>query len=182
MKCYIIHGYTASANSNWFPYLKAELQSENIEVEILDMPNSNTPKLVEWLNHLKKSIQTFNDNTIFIGHSLGCITILYYLNKYFHNKVKALYLISGFVENTPIPELQEFVDPIIDYQKIKEQAKNIYVISAKDDDIVPYKFSQILSEKLNAEFILLNNGKHFIDRDGFTKFPLLVSKIKSIKS
>lgn len=179
-KIYLIHGYTASSESNWFPYLKKEFESKNIEITILNMPNSQNPKLNEWNDCMDNSIDNYDENTIFIGHSLGCVTILHFLNKNTTKKIKGLFLISGFVEESPIPALLEFVQPILNYNKIIKLAKNRIVISAKDDDIINYKYSQILAEKLDSKFILLEKGKHFIDRDNFIKFPLLVKKIKDI--
>ncbi len=177
---YIIHGYTASKNSNWFPYLKKKLERNNVVVNILNMPNSQKPRFNEWINHLEKQITDYDENTIFIGHSLGCVTILNYLNKNISKRIKGLYLISGFVEKTPIPELLEFVQPELDYTDIIKLTENRIAISAKDDDIIHYEYSRILAEKLDAKFILLNEGKHFIDRDNFTEFPLLLKEIENI--
>ncbi|WP_103068735.1 RBBP9/YdeN family alpha/beta hydrolase [Aquimarina sediminis] len=176
-KIYVIHGYTASAEANWYSYLKNELDNEKVEVIVLDMPNSHKPILKEWIDHIEKSIGLYDQNSIFIGHSLGCVTILNYLNS---KEIKGLFLISGFVEKTPITELEEFILPKLNYDKIKKLTINRMVITAKDDDIVPYYYSQTLAERLEAQCILLDEGKHFIDRDGYTTFPYLVQEIKKI--
>ena len=54
------------------------------------------------------------------------------------------------------------------------------ITSAKDDDIINYEYSQVLAERLESKFILLDKGKHFIDRDNFTEFPLLIGEVKKI--
>lgn len=177
---YIIHGYLASSESNWFPYLKNKLENDVVKVTVFNMPNSKNPKLLEWVNHIKNNITNFDENSILIGHSLGCVAILNYLNNSKPAKFKGLYLIAGFVEKTPIPELLEFVEPLLNYNKIIELTNNRMVIAAKDDDIIHYKYSQFLAEKIDANFTLLNEGKHFIERDNFTKFPLLVKEIKKL--
>lgn len=179
-KIYVIHGYTASADSNWFPYLKNELESENIEVIILNMPNSQAPKLTEWISHMENSIKEYDENTIFIGHSLGCVTILNYLNKLLSKKIKGLFLISGFIESTPIRELNEFVKPKLNYDGLKKLTKQKVAISAVNDDIIPFEYSKSMAQKLNTKFTLLKEGKHFIDRDNFIEFPYLVNEIKKI--
>lgn len=179
-KIYLIHGYTASPKSNWFPNFKKTLENEHIEISILHMPNSQNPKLDEWVEHMDKSIKEYDENTIFIGHSLGCVTILNFLNNKLPQQIKGLFLVSGFIEDSPIPELLEFVKPKLNYNKLTSLTKNNVVISAKDDDIINYKYSQFLAEKLTSKFILLNQGKHFIDRDNFTEFPLLIEAIKKI--
>lgn len=176
----VIHGYTASSQANWFPHFKDELKSDNIDVIIPDMPDSCKPQCNEWLKHIDNTIGEPDENTILIGHSLGCVTLLNYLNEKRTESVKAVFLISGFTENTPISELAEFVKPVIDYNYIKSITSDIVAISAVDDDIVPYEYSKEMAERLDAPFILLDGGKHFIDRDGFTEFTLLVNKVKAL--
>jgi predicted alpha/beta hydrolase family esterase len=178
---YLIHGYTANVNSNWFPSFKEEIENDNTTVIILDMPNSKAPKFDEWLLHLENKIVNYNENTIFIGHSLGCVSILNFL-KTKYQKFKGLFLVSGFVEETPIPELSEFVQSKLDYSSIQNQTVNRISISAKDDDIIPFEYSKRLAQKLDTQFILLNEGKHFIDRDAIYEFPTLVTEVKKLIS
>ncbi|WP_196890352.1 RBBP9/YdeN family alpha/beta hydrolase [Aureivirga marina] len=178
IKIIVVHGYTATANSNFFPALKAELENENVEVQVLNLPNSMHPVFEDWINYLAKEIPHYDENTIFVGHSLGCVSILNFLQKK-EIKIRGLYLVSGFVEEVPIPELEPFVKPKIDYAKIMKIAFIRVVYSAKDDYIIPYKLTEKMAEKLRARFILLEEGKHFKDRDGFTKFPLLERMIRA---
>ncbi|MCL6218894.1 RBBP9/YdeN family alpha/beta hydrolase [Zunongwangia pacifica] len=179
-KICLIHGYTASKTSNWFPSFKKELQSEKIDVIIPDMPNSKNPQFEEWISHMEKVITHYDENTIFIGHSLGCVTLLNYLNTNRLNTVKGLILVSGFIEETPIPELQQFVQSELDFEYLINLTENRIAISAIDDDIIPYGYSKRMAEKLKAKFILLNKGKHFIDRDNFVNFPFLVKEVKKL--
>jgi len=176
---YVVHGYTANSQANWFPDLKNQLESENIKVHIFDMPDPYAPKEKDWLDFLDKNITNFDEKSIFIGHSLGCVAILNFLGDKDMDNIESLFLISGFVEESPIPELSEFIKKKINYPEFIGSVKNIVVVSAKDDDIVPYRYSETLAERLNARFELLETGKHFIDRDGFAKFPYLIDLIKN---
>ncbi|MDX8553164.1 alpha/beta hydrolase [Tenacibaculum sp. 1B UA] len=142
------------------------------------MPNSKNPKLNEWVDFMESHVTEIDEKTIFVGHSLGCIAILNFLNKLNIPKIKGLFLISGFIESTPIPELIEFVKPQLNYSHLKEITSIRTAISAVDDDIIPFEYSKTMAEKLEAKFTLLKEGKHFIDRDGFTKLPFLIEEIK----
>ena len=175
---YLVHGYTSNANANWFPDLKEKLSADHTEVHIFNMPDSAHPKEKQWLDFLKNEIDEIKPGSIFIGHSLGCVAILNFLEDRDLQQVASLYLISGFVEETPIDKLAEFVCRKIDYSKFINAVNTRVVIAAKDDDIVPYSYTEILAQKLQAEFILLDEGGHFMDRDGFTRFPFLINKIK----
>ena len=143
------------------------------------MPTPHAPVEKEWLDFLEANITNLDDKSIFIGHSLGCVAILRFLEDKNTDTIESLFLISGFVEDSPIPELSEFVKEKIDYAKFIEGIKYRVVISAEDDDIVPYLYSEVLAKKLNAQFKLLKTGKHFIDRDGFTSFPYLINLIQN---
>ncbi|NRY52902.1 putative alpha/beta hydrolase family esterase [Clostridium beijerinckii] len=76
---YVIHGYTSSSKSEWFPWLKEQFKDSSIKVNVPDMPDSEDPHLEPWINHLHKCIMDIDENTILIGHSFGCITALRYI-------------------------------------------------------------------------------------------------------
>lgn len=178
-RIYIVHGYTASAQSNWFPWLKGRFDSTDVEVHILDMPDSMNPKLDTWMNHLKNNIGEINENTIFIGHSLGCIASLKFIVEC-NQKIKGTILVSGFIDSTPLPQLQEFVEGKLDCEAVKRLVAKRVAITAIDDDIVPYEYTEEMASCLGADFCLLDEGKHFIDRDGYFDFPEVEVELNKI--
>ncbi len=96
MNFFIIHGTYGKANENWFPWLKKELEQET-KVFVPDFPTPENQSLDKWMklfddNYLSK----VNEDTIFIGHSLGSAFILSVLEK-INKKVKACYFVSGFI-------------------------------------------------------------------------------------
>ncbi len=93
-KVYIVHGYTASADKHWFPWLAQELAKIGVECYRLNMPDSSSPNPDKWLRHLEEHV-TIDDETIVVGHSLGCITWLNFLARNFL-KPKAAIFVSGF--------------------------------------------------------------------------------------
>jgi predicted alpha/beta hydrolase family esterase len=180
---YVIHGYTSSSQAEWFPWLKEQFKNTQVKIHIPNMPDSNDPHLEIWLNHLRKNILDVDENTIFIGHSLGCVTaLLYILEK--DIKIKGAILVSGFINENPMDEqtegLKEFVEEPLDIERIKAIIPSRIVITATDDDIVPTKATQKLSKELDASLIILSSGKHFIARDGYTDFPVLLREIQKL--
>jgi len=117
-RVYIIHGYTASSRANWFPWLKNQLEFNGIETHIPDMPFSDYPQLDLWLKCMREKAAVIDENTIFIGHSLGCITVLRFLSEK-NVKIKGAILVSGFINENPMSEktigLQSFVEDPLDY-------------------------------------------------------------------
>lgn len=180
---YVVHGYTSSSQSEWFPWLKEEISNRHVKIHIPNMPDSNNPHLESWLSHLRKNALDINENTIFIGHSLGCVTILHYILEK-NIKIKGAILVSGFINENPMKEqatnLQEFVNKPLDIEKIKNLIPSRIVITSKDDDIVPTEATQNLAEEIDANLIILSSGKHFIARDGYTDFPVLLNEILNL--
>ncbi|WP_304509915.1 RBBP9/YdeN family alpha/beta hydrolase [Anaerotignum sp.] len=182
---YFIHGFTASSKANWFPWLKNELQNNGIQLIVPDMPNTNDPHLLPWLQKIEDVAKELNDNTIFIGHSLGCIAMLQFILKK-NIKIKGVILVSGFMDENPMvvqkEGLSQFVEEPLDVEQVKALIPHRVVITAIDDDIVPSVATKKMAERLGAQLIERSNGKHFIDRDGFTQFPEVLDLIKSIYS
>lgn len=180
---YVVHGYTSSSQSEWFPWLKEQVKNIQVKIDIPDMPDSKNPHLETWLNHLRKNALDIDENTIFIGHSLGCVTALRYILEK-DIKIKGAILVSGFINENPMDEqtegLQEFVDEPLDIARIKNLIPSRIVITATDDDIVPTKATQKLAEALDSNLIILSSGKHFIARDGYTEFPVLLNEIQKL--
>ncbi|MEW4234979.1 alpha/beta hydrolase, partial [Bacillus thuringiensis] len=125
---------------------------------------------------------SIDSETYFVAHSLGCITLLSYLNQL--NTLPnfgGFILVSGFSEFIPtIPSLASFTEEIINYKKINAATKSRVVVAAKDDSIVPFQFSQSLSNQLDASFCSLEKGGHFLEDDGFTTFPLVYNTLHTM--
>lgn len=177
MKVYIVHGYTASPDDHWFPWLETMLARQGIECIRLSMPNSDKPSPDSWLSYLNEQVQ-IDEKTVVVGHSLGCIAWLNFLSRNYLQPAGAVF-VSGFYQ--PIERLSELtsfsnlyaVSPaLLDFKS--------YVIAALDDDIVPHQYSDDLAKHLKSTYIRFNEGGHFLEREGWTEFPLILTLILSL--
>lgn len=177
---YIVHGFTASSRSNWFPWLKEHLEKEGVRAVIPDMPDTMDPHLEPWLSTLRSCATQMDAATVFVGHSLGCVTALRFILER-GVKIRGAVLVSGFIGKNPMKEqregLLEFVEPKLDIPQLKELIPARVVITARDDDIVPAESTRDLARKLDASLIWLGKGGHFIDRDGYTQHPVVLEEI-----
>ncbi len=80
-RLFIIHGWDFNPKMNWYPWLKMELEKREFEVAVPKMPNTSEPDINAWVLHLKKVVGKLNGETYFIGHSIGCQTIMRFLEK-----------------------------------------------------------------------------------------------------
>ncbi|PJC53470.1 MAG: leucine--tRNA ligase, partial [Candidatus Magasanikbacteria bacterium CG_4_9_14_0_2_um_filter_41_10] len=65
-----IHGYGGDAQSNFFPWMKQELEAKGHAVVLLDLPNTDKPNVQEQAEFLKNQV-TFDEHTVIVAHSLG---------------------------------------------------------------------------------------------------------------
>ncbi|HAO64478.1 TPA: hypothetical protein DCQ44_00670 [Candidatus Taylorbacteria bacterium] len=180
-KVYIIHGYTGYPNKNWFPWLKSELEKIGIEVTVPAMPHTEAPQYSEWLSYLQSIVKNPDENTFFVGHSLGCAAILQYVNNLNpKTRIGGVVLVAGF--STPIHfiELNSFFEVPFDEEKIKKCSNKIVAINSDNDPHVPYTQAEKLAYSFGAELIKVHDGQHLNEKAGYKELPLVLEKIKEI--
>jgi predicted alpha/beta hydrolase family esterase len=55
-KAIIVHGWAYNPKMNWYQHLRKELEAKGFQVEVPEMPNSEHPKITDWVNKLKEII------------------------------------------------------------------------------------------------------------------------------
>lgn len=201
-RVFIIHGYGAKPSDNWFPWLKEELEKKGFEVFVPQMPDADNPTIGKWLPYLQEIVDKCDENTYFIGHSLGTITILKYLESLPSNqKAGGIVLVGGFSEAIGFEKLSSFTKKPLDYERVKSslslrtQARGINssgdgkllkeriaAIHSTDDKAVPYKFAEIIRDKLGAKLITLRGAGHINAKSGYFKLQEALDAIREIES
>lgn len=149
------------------------------------MPTTNSPTLVEWIEKLNELIDKVDKNLFLIGHSLGCITILRFLEQLKEDtKIGGVILVASPINNCGFLELQEFFEPPLDYNKVKEKAKHFTLIHSEDDPIVSIDQAHELKEKLDAKLILKQGLSHITgsteDAGSVTELPEIAQNISNL--
>lgn len=193
-KAFIIHGWEATSESNWFPWLAQELRKKDFEVTAPNFPNTANPVLSEWLKEIGKAKL---ENSILIGHSLGAPFILRLLEKFaseslehmsggesikpvYTNRVKAAFLVSAFDRSLGFNEIDNFVEESFSWEKIKNACEKFYIFQGENDPYIPLWIAEEMAKKLDAELIIEPNGDHLNAPAGFLEYPKLLEKILSI--
>ncbi len=180
-RVFIIHGWEGTPKANWFPWLKIELEDRGFKVQVPAMPHTKKPKLAEWLSYLQKTVGQPDENTYFVGHSLGVITILRFLESLpYSQKVSGAVLVAGFPEPIGYKELNSFFADFVDYHKIKNSVNKLVAIHSDNDPYVPLENGEILRDKLGAKLIVISMAGHFNKDDGFTELPAALESLLEI--
>ena len=161
-KIIIIHGFESNSHEHWFMAAKEKFENPpaggGFKVFVPDMPGAFFPKKDDWV----KVITEFNPdkNTVLIGHSLGGVAILRYL-EIASRKVAQAILIATPFEAMKFGAIENFFDGGFEWEKIKNNAADIIVLNEDNDPAVPLEHGQQLAQKLNAQLIVQPGYVHF---------------------
>jgi len=166
-KVYMIHGWAGSSEDNWFPWLKENLEGKGVQVEVFDMPNTKRPKIEEWVKYLEENIRYVDEDTYFIGHSVGVQTIIRFLEKlHKHKKIGGCIFVAGWFNlmNLGKKEMEiahPWMTSPIDFSRVVDHCDNFLAIFSKDDPYVPLEDSKIFKDKLYSKIVIEENAGHF---------------------
>ncbi len=157
----IIHCWGGNSNYAWYPWLKKELGSRGYQVTVPDMPNNDEPQLSEWLPTLQNVIGNPDIELLLVGHSLGTVTIMRYLESLEHGHVGKVILVAGFTDQLGFKELENFFGTNLDFEKIKPKSNDGFVVIQSDDDpFVSAQYGERLKEELGAKLVVKHGAKH----------------------
>jgi hypothetical protein len=177
-RVFIVHGWDGSPSKDFLPWLKKELVANGFEVHALTMPGSDRPVIEKWLAHLKKEVVNPDENTYFVGHSMGTQAILRYLESLPKNiKVGGIVLVAAFIrltdESFPTDEdyaiAKPWMEGPIDFERIAEHTTKITAILSDNDPYVSLENAEIFKNELDAKIIIEHDMGHFNTEDGVTK-------------
>lgn len=179
-KVIIVHGWEGSPDEGWFPWLKDELKKKKIEVKTLDMPDPDYPRIQPWIDKIKLSAGNVDENTVFVGHSIGCQAILRYLATLpVETKVGKVVMVSPWTklneETMADEDTMEVAGPWIkseiDWDNIRNKAYEFVAIFSTSDPYVPLREQELFKEELDAELMIIEGPGHLGGEDGLEELP-----------
>ncbi|MCX6813804.1 MAG: DUF1749 domain-containing protein [Candidatus Azambacteria bacterium] len=175
-RVFIIHGWGGSPDEPLHKWLKAELEKKGFEVVVPEMPDSEKPVIKAWVSKLEEIVGAPDENTILVGHSIGCQAILRYLEKLNPaSKVGGVVLIAPGLILLNLEDEEEWRiagpwlnTPIREADVIKHTPK-ITAIFSDNDPYVPSENIELFKKRFNAEIIIEHEKGHFNAEDGVEK-------------
>ncbi|MBI3255796.1 MAG: serine hydrolase family protein [Candidatus Andersenbacteria bacterium] len=182
-RVFIIHGWGGKPDEHWLPWLGKELEKQGFTVVAPSMPNADKPVIEEWVPYLTREVGELDEHTYFVGHSIGCQTIIRYLETQAGKKAGGCVFVAGWFKLENLEEGEEGVaEPWerddIDYAKVKSVTQNFTVLNSSDDDYGAVEENkQLFEQRLGAKVIIMENMGHFTEGDGVTKLPAALEAI-----
>ena len=187
-KIYIVHCWDGGKDDGWYPWLDKELSNEYNTVYRFNMPNTATPKIDEWVSFLNKKVDKLDEKTYFIGHSIGCQTIMRYLQTKDVCKIGGILFVAPWLElldeaisdeesyNTAKPWLTENID----FEKIKKITDNIHCIFSDDDYFVSIEQKEKFEKLLNAKTVVVKGKGHISQDDEVYELKEILEECKKM--
>ncbi len=176
----VIHGYGATPESHWFPWLRDQLGAENVTIPV--MPDSSAPDADTWVTIASEAIAGADANTVVIGHSLGGITALRGIAAQREGlRLAGIVVIAGFAENLPGYEpLNPFTVDNLNMESLRAVSPHRTVLVADVDPILDVAVVRRLAARLDANVIEVPGAGHFQADDGVTELPQLMDVLRGI--
>ena len=189
-KIYIVHCWDGSKDDGWYPWLDEKLSNENNKVFRFNMPNTANPKIDEWVSFLDQQIDNLDENTYLVGHSIGCQTILRYLQSKDVTKIGGVLLVAPWLDlldyaiedeesyDTAMPWLTEKID----FEKVKKFTNNIHCIFSDNDYFVSLDQKEKFERLLDAKTLVVSGKGHISEEDGVNELAEILDECNKMIS
>lgn len=181
----IVHCWEGYPQYCWYPQTKRELELAGIAVTVPAFPETDKPQLARWLPQLSDAIGVPDQEVCLIGHSVGCITILRFLELVPQGtKIAGAVLVAPFTDDLGYEELKNFFQTKIDFTEIAQHCPKTICIFSDNDPFVPLKYADIFKNNLSAKIIIKSKAGHFSgaadDEGACLELPEVVSSVISL--
>lgn len=183
-RVFIVHGWEGNPQEGWFPWLKRELEKRGVQVTVPPMPNAAEPRIETWISHLSKVVGEPDEETYFIGHSIGVQTILRYLET-IDKKIGGVVAVAGFYTLNPDSISDEedkaiakpWLERPINNDRVKGNTNNITAIFSDNDPDVGIENESMFKERLGAKTIVLHAKGHFSGSENVPELPTVLNEL-----
>lgn len=183
----IIHGWDGHPEEGWFVWLKKELETKGYKVLVPSMPHSENPIIKDWVAHLEKIVGKPDSETILIGHSIGCQTILRYAESLNGSeKLGGAIFVAGWfnLENMEDDEEERIAEPWIttpiNFEKARGALPKSTLIISDNDPYGAFDENKSKFEELGSKIVVLHNAGHINEESGHHQLPEIITALEMI--
>lgn len=188
-RLFIIHGWDGYPEVGWFPWLKRELESRGVEVVVPQMPVPDEPRIARWVSKIVEIVGVPDEETFFVGHSMGCQAIARYLEGLPEGvKVGGAVFVAGFFKRLTGLEdddvvrdvAREWLTTPLDLARVRTHLPHSVDIFSDDDPYVPSDNRDDFRDTLGAQIITLHARGHFSEGDKCVDLPEALEALVSL--
>ena len=183
-RIFIVHGWGGYQTEGWFPWLKRELEQKGFQVFIPQLPDADKPRIEKWIPALAAVVGIPDEETYFVGHSMGCQAIARYVETLDKPVGGAVFVAGFFKRLTGLeddPDAREtdrhWLEAPLDFEKVRVNLEKSIAIFSDDDPFVPLDNQDDFRDKLGSNIIIEHGKKHFSGSDGLRELPAALQAI-----
>ncbi|RUS13621.1 Alpha/Beta hydrolase protein [Endogone sp. FLAS-F59071] len=184
------HAFGGKPELVFYPAVKKTLEAAGYSVQIPAFPDTESPVFGPWQSTLGEALNRLKpENTIMVGHSLGCINILRFLESRtdLAEPYAGVILVAPSAMQAPVAgnwteKVPTFFAAPYDLPSIKRNSRQFITIHAIDDVLVgtPLEHARQFQEMLGSKIIMLPKGGHFWTTDNCTELPEVTAAVIDI--
>jgi len=172
----IVPGLYNSNPDHWQSIWQTQFPDDFYRVNQLDW---STPRCSDWVETLEQELQKFNlSDLILVGHSLGCIAIANWSERYKHIIKGALLVAPADAED------ENFLDSVSGFAPISLRPMPFptLVVSSLDDPYTNPDRAMFLARSWGSEFLGMYKAGHINEISGYGNWPFGLELIEKVKS
>lgn len=169
-----IPGLRNSDGHHWQTIREKEYPSEFFRVNQRDWEK---PDCDEWTKRIEEDLKGFDyKQVVLVGHSVRCVAILKWFERYGHQIKGALLVAPSDVDSPDYPKYIKGFNPMPE----QELPFPSIVVASSNDHFVEIKRAKLFAKNWGSEIVELNNAGHIESKSGFGKWDeglLLVQRL-----
>lgn len=179
-----MHGWAGGPSGDWIAWAKQAFGAKGFAVVAPEMPDTLHPNIEAWVSYLRDLVGKPDSNTFFVGHSIGCQTILRYLETISTQVGGAVFVAGWFgLENLESEEVAKLAEPwlttSINLEKVRAVLPKSVLLISSNDDYGAYELNVKKFTELGSRIVVLQDAGHITASDGFTELPQLIEAFDS---
>jgi uncharacterized protein len=170
---FIIPGLGNSGPEHWQTYF----EKSGDRFQRINQKEWDAPDCADWVDAIDKAISNFDlSRVVLIGHSLGCVTIAHWANRY-HKKIKGDLLVAPSDIENPV-----YTFPATGFAPVPTEKINFKTIVAAsaDDPWVSLDRAKFFAQGWGSDFIDIGKAGHINAASGFGEWKQGLEILKKL--
>lgn len=162
----LIPGLHNSGEEHWQSHLEREAPGAYYRI---CQENWDEPDCPTWIAQIERELHAFNHaELILIGHSIGCMAVVKWFERYGHSIKGALLVAPSDAERPDYPTYIRGFAPI---PRFKLPFPSI-VVASTNDHVTSLERSTAFAAQWGSRLVVLENAGHIEAKSGFGAWPL----------
>jgi len=171
-----IPGLHNSSEEHWQSYFEETQPDQFIRV---DQENWDEPDCGTWIDKIESELENLNySGLILIGHSIGCMAIVKWYEKFGHEIKGALLVAPSDSERDNYPSYITGFVPIPD----KRLPFPTIVVASDNDHVTEIERSREFAKNWGSKLVIIENAGHIEPKSGFGDWPEGLELIKELEN